>query len=99
MKLLHHGFRIREILRIETPVALVRPVEIIDDNHRDRKPAALVLSGNRKKLFLSLIAQLALPESGSIGRHFRCLSDDIGILLLNPGRRISCTDPVIHLLR
>ena len=51
-QLVHHRLRIRPFVRVEPPLALVRPVEVVADDHRERQAASLVLAGDLEELVL-----------------------------------------------
>ena len=58
----------------------------IDDDDRQGQTPSLELSGNTEKLFLRLVAELALPESrGPVGelwrvaRRVRVMLHDLGV--------------------
>ena len=51
-QLVHHRLRIRPLGQVEPPLALARPVEVVADDHRQRKTAALVLARDLEQLLL-----------------------------------------------
>ena len=99
LQLPHHGGGIRPVFRIKAPVALMRPVEIIDHDDRDRQAAALILARDGEQLLLRLIAQLTLPETRRPGRHQRSLAHRVRVGFLDLRRGIARRDPVVHLFR
>ena len=67
-----HRPGIGPLLRVELPVALARPVEVVGDDDRQGQPTPLVFTGDAQELVLGLVAELALPEArGPLGEHRR----------------------------
>ena len=93
----NHRRRIRPVIFIKFPITLVRPVEIIGNDHIDRQTSSLVFPRHFQYLFLCLITQLTLPEPHTILRHHRYLARSVRIGFLYLGRRIARRDPVVHL--
>ena len=98
-QLCDHGVGIRPVDRVKLPFSLQRPVEEIHDDDRDGQSALLILPCDLQKLFLRLVAQLALPEAHRVVRHHRHGAGDGRVCLLDHGGRIPRGDPVVHLLR
>ena len=98
LQLLAHGRRVRPIFRVKLPLALLRPVEIVDDNGGDGNSSALVLPGHLQKLLLAFIPQLTLPEAGSPVRKPGGISGEIAVNLHYICRLIPCKHKVIDLI-
>ncbi|CAH0321334.1 hypothetical protein SRABI106_04379 [Rahnella aquatilis] len=98
-KLRDHGFRIRPVHGVKTPGALIRPVEEVDDNHRNRQIAPPVFTRHLQHFLLRTVAQFALPETGRVFRHLRRSAGRAAILMQDVSGLVSGGDPVIHLLR
>ena len=77
----------------------MRPVEKVYHDHIYRQLSAVILPCHLQDFFLSHITEFALPESHTVFRHHRNFSRSIGIGLLNLCRGVSCSDPIVHLLR
>ena len=96
---LRHGRRVGPALRVEAPVAHVRPVEEVADDHRQRQPAPFVFTRHIEQLCLGFIAQLALPETGRPGRHGRGMPGHVGVTLQDFGVIVPAYHVIIQLLR
>ena len=97
VQLLDHGLGVGPLLGVELPVPLQRPVEVVDDDHRQRQPAPLVLARDAEQLILGLVAQLALPEAGRPLRQHRRAAGRLAVLAQD-ARGSGCgRDPVVPL--
>ena len=97
LQLGHHGGRVGPLGRVELPVALPGPVEVVDDDHRQRQPAALVLARHAQQLVLGLVAELALPEPRRpLGQHRRA-ADRLAVGADQRGGLVRRGDPVVPL--
>ena len=79
LELVAHGLRVGPVLGVKLEVALLCPVEEVDDDSVNRDTAALVLSCDFQEYVLRLIAALALPEAGSPLGHHWAVACKIGI--------------------
>ena len=55
-QLVDHPFRIGPVYGVEAPGALIRPVEKVDDHHRQRQITAAILPRNLQHLLLGAVA-------------------------------------------
>ena len=98
VKLLRHCLRVGPIALVELPVALLRPVEEVDDDDVHGDVAAVIFARDGKQLFLRLIAQLALPEAEAVFGHHRGLAHDFHVRSQDVGRGVARRDPIVDLL-
>ena len=96
-KLVDHTRDIRPVLLIEFPVALMRPVEIVRNDHIERNVLFFVAAGNLHDLVLRLVTELALPEAHAVFGHHRNGSGDFCVGFFNFRRTVARDDPVVHL--
>lgn len=88
---------IRPKCRIEFPLPLIRPVEVINHNDIHRQTTLrLMLTRHLQHLLLGLIPQLALPKAQPVLRHLRRLPHHIRIRAHDLSRRIAQHDPVVQ---
>ena len=78
MQLVRHFLWILPVTRIEFIVALLRPVEIVYDDNRQRNSKLLVFFSHGQNLVLRFITQPALPEACRPMGHFRRVTCEIG---------------------
>ena len=93
----HHALRVRPIVGIELPIALVGPMEEVHHDHGDGQLAALILPRHRQQFLLGAVAQLALPKALGKVRHFRHRSRGLGVRLLDLGGGVPGGDPIVQL--
>src|SRR5699024_6690514 len=79
LELVAHGFRVGPVFGVKLEVALLCPVEEVDDDSVYRDAAALVLSCYVHKYVLRFVAALALPEAGSPLGHHWAVACKIGV--------------------
>ena len=85
------------LLRVELPVALAGPVEVVGDDDRERQPAPLVLAGDAEQLVLGLVAELALPEARGPLRQHRRAPHRLAVLAEQVRGIVGGGDPVVPL--
>ena len=93
-----HPCRVRPVCRFEAPLALLRPVEEVDDDAGQRQATPVVLACHGKQLLLVVVSQLALPEATGPGRERRRAARGLCVAVQQFGRS-SRTDPVVELVR
>lgn len=91
--------RIRPERRVELPLSLLRPVEIIRHDDVHGQAAALVLPRDLEDLLLRLVPQLALPEPEAVLGHLGHRAGDPGIGAHDVGRAVAGDDPVVERAR
>ena len=95
VKLVRHGFWIGPVGGVEFIVPLLGPVEVIDDDHRQRDAQLPVFPGHLQHLLLPLVAQLALPEAQGVFRDHRGVARQVRQLFAGlPGA--AGNDHVVH---
>ena len=97
LELFRHRFGVGPIALVELPVALLRPVEKVDDDDVHGNVAAVIFARDGKQFFLRLIAQLALPEAESVFGHHRGLAHDFHVRSQDVGRGVARRDPIVDL--
>ena len=85
------------LLRVELPVALAGPVEVVGDDHRQRQPAPLVLTRDAEQLVLGLVTELALPEARGPFREHRRAPGRLAVLAEQVRGIVGGGDPVVPL--
>ena len=93
-----HGLRVRELVVIEAPVALQRPVEEVHHDHVQRKAALFVLAQDGEQLVLGPVTQLALPEAHAVVGHHRAVAGGVGVGMLDLGGLVARGNPVVQRL-
>ncbi len=99
IKLADHGLGIGPVGGVEVPIALLYPVEEVDDDDGDGQSPALVLARRLEELPLRPVSQLALPEAHAVVGHHRNLARRFRVRLLDLGGRIPRGNPVVEGLR
>ena len=94
---LHHALGVGPFVGLKLEVALLCPVEEVDDDHVHGQAPALVLPGHGEDFLLGAVAQLALPVAHAELGHHGGASRGGGILALNFGGGVPGRDEIVQL--